>query len=132
MTHCTSTTLACRALWSLGAATLTMVPSMKAMLEPRMVAARIQGPASGLQGWLGVPERMVSSSQGIVIGRTRESRNFDAVLGRIAVVEIREESFLQGLKPNAPDPFTCELKLAPPKERVSTPRKRVDAGMFGA
>ena len=43
-------------------------------------------------------------------------RNFDAVLGRIAVVEIREESFLQGLKPNAPDPFTCELKLAPPKE----------------
>ena len=44
-THCTSASVAPSADCSAGSATLTTVPSMKAMLEPRMVAARIHGAA---------------------------------------------------------------------------------------
>ena len=40
-------TVACRLVCSAGRATLTTVLSMKAMLEPRIVAARIQRPACG-------------------------------------------------------------------------------------
>src|SRR3954447_6790881 len=68
MTHWTSTTVAWRLDWSAGSATLTTVLSMNAMLEPRMVAARIQGPASGRQGARSRPVRMMASSQGGRIG----------------------------------------------------------------
>src|SRR5882724_11843786 len=64
MTHWTSTTLAWKALWNFGAATLTTVPSIKAMLEPRIVAARIHGPEFSAQRVPGLPERMEISSQG--------------------------------------------------------------------
>jgi hypothetical protein len=39
-THCASATVAFSARWILGKATLTTVPSIKARLEPRMVAVR--------------------------------------------------------------------------------------------
>ena len=42
-THWTSTSVAWNCAWMAGRATLTTVPSMKAMLEPRMVAARTHG-----------------------------------------------------------------------------------------
>src|SRR6185436_12744723 len=42
MTHCTSVTVALRLLCKAGNATLTTVPSMKAMLDPRIVAASVQ------------------------------------------------------------------------------------------
>src|SRR5690349_13659609 len=48
--HCTSATEACKSLCSIGSATLTTVPSIKAMLEPRTVAARIHGSLLGIQG----------------------------------------------------------------------------------
>src|SRR6266446_8172497 len=44
MTHCTSTAVALRLVCSAGSATFTTVPSMNAMLEARMVAARTQRP----------------------------------------------------------------------------------------
>src|ERR1700676_2752762 len=44
ITHCTSMTVARNALWNFGAATLMTVLSMKAMLDPRIVAARIHRP----------------------------------------------------------------------------------------
>jgi hypothetical protein len=43
---------------------LTTVPSIKAMLEPRIVAARIQRPLDLEQGTIGVVERRSGSSQG--------------------------------------------------------------------
>src|SRR5262245_51173488 len=48
--HCTSATEACKSLCSIGSATLTTVPSIKAMLEPRIVAARIHGSLLDVQG----------------------------------------------------------------------------------
>ncbi len=48
-------------------ATLTTVLSMKAMLEARIVAVRIHGPASGLHGAATLPDRMRVSSQGALI-----------------------------------------------------------------
>src|SRR5579864_2576221 len=47
-----------------GNATLTTVLSMKAMLVPRMAAARIHGPDCGRQGESAGAERMAASSQG--------------------------------------------------------------------
>ncbi len=44
MTHCTCASVAPSAVCSAGSATFTTVPSMNAMLEPRMVAARIHAP----------------------------------------------------------------------------------------
>src|SRR6267378_1322589 len=52
--------LDCRA----GNATLTTVPSMKAMLVPRMAAARTHGPDSGSQGASSAPKRTAASSHG--------------------------------------------------------------------
>jgi hypothetical protein len=40
---------------------------MKAMLEPRIVAARIHGPEFLVQGVAGLPERMEISSQGALM-----------------------------------------------------------------
>ena len=55
--------VACRADCSAGSATFTTVPSMNAMLEPRMVAARIQGPFV-VAGRSHEPARIAASSQG--------------------------------------------------------------------
>jgi hypothetical protein len=43
---------------------LTTVPSMNAMLEPKIVAARIHGPDDLVQGAVVALERMTASSQG--------------------------------------------------------------------
>jgi len=48
----------------LGSATLVTVLSMKAIADPMMVAARIQGPEVGEHGASAVLERMTPSSQG--------------------------------------------------------------------
>src|SRR5689334_17322591 len=55
--------VACRADCSAGSATFTTVPSINAMLEPRIVAARIQGPFV-VTGGLHEPARIAASSQG--------------------------------------------------------------------
>src|SRR5467141_331671 len=49
-THCTSTAVALRLVCSAGSATLTTVPSMNTMLDPRIVAARIHRPSFLLHG----------------------------------------------------------------------------------
>src|SRR5580698_4191222 len=74
--------------WSAGRATLTTVPSMKAMLEPRIVAARIQagelGAGREVEGGMsgvrsverearrGKPKACANSA-----GRRRDSRGFE-------------------------------------------------------
>src|ERR1051326_5116717 len=55
--------VACSADWSAGSATFTTVPSIKAMLEPRMVAAMIQPPPEGAGSMHGFA-RITASSQG--------------------------------------------------------------------
>src|SRR5580692_1442142 len=64
ITHCTSTTVARRDAWSEGRATFTAVLSIKAMLEARIVAARIQRPACALLGTSTPADRITVSSQG--------------------------------------------------------------------
>src|SRR5262249_42120996 len=63
-THCTSTTVALRFSCNAGIATLTTVPSINAMLEPRIVAARIHGASALVQGRTEGPDKMEPSSQG--------------------------------------------------------------------
>src|SRR5262249_16884306 len=63
-THWTSTLVACRWSWMAGSATLTTVPSMKAMLEPRMVAASTHRSTARAQGASAGLARMTPSSQG--------------------------------------------------------------------
>ena len=57
-------TVAPRRVCSAGSATLTTVPSMKAMLEPRIVAASTHGPALGAQRPSAAPAAMTPSSHG--------------------------------------------------------------------
>src|SRR6266403_1831930 len=64
MTHCTSTIVAFRFVCSAGNATFTTVPSMKAMLDARVVAARTQCPANFEQGAAAGRERIMLSSHG--------------------------------------------------------------------
>ncbi len=64
MTHCASNTVALNSRCSAGSAMLATVPSMKAMLEARMVAARTHGAAAGVQGALAGAARAPASSQG--------------------------------------------------------------------
>src|SRR5687768_6279323 len=64
-THCTSATVAPSCAWRAGSATFTAVPSMNAMLEPRMVAASTQGSAAPRHGDPALPERATPSSQGV-------------------------------------------------------------------
>src|ERR1700719_3867780 len=61
-THCTPTTVAWRLVWSAGRATLTTVLSIKAILEPRIVAARPQRPAVPAHGTSAVTDRTTVSS----------------------------------------------------------------------
>src|SRR5216683_2873832 len=63
-THCTPTTVAWRLAWSAGRATLTTVLSIKAMLEPRIVAARIQRPARAAHGTSAFTDRTTASPHG--------------------------------------------------------------------
>src|SRR5581483_3373284 len=74
-THCTSTMSAWNAACKVGIATLTMVPSMNAMLEARMVAARTQLPSSLEQEAAATPDRITASSQGVLISESM-LRNF--------------------------------------------------------
>ena len=62
--HCASAAVAPNATCSAGNATFTTVPSMKTMLDPRIVAARIHGPSRRSHGAAGGPARMTASSQG--------------------------------------------------------------------
>jgi len=48
-----------------GAATLTMVPSINAILEAKIVAASIHGPAFAVHGALAVPDVIDISSHGV-------------------------------------------------------------------
>src|SRR5438105_11903563 len=57
-------TVALKVDCSAGSATLTTVLSMKAMLVPRIAAARIHGPDCGRHGRSAVAERIAASSQG--------------------------------------------------------------------
>ena len=50
-THCTSAIVAPMCSCSAGNAMFTTVPSIIAMLEPRMVAARIQRPLEVMRAW---------------------------------------------------------------------------------
>jgi hypothetical protein len=52
-------------LWNLGAATLTIVLAINATLDPRIVAARIHGPAFSAQASPALPERTTISSHGV-------------------------------------------------------------------
>src|SRR5262245_25071000 len=61
--HCAPATEAPRSCWRTGSATLTTMPSMNAMLEPRIVAVRTQRAAAGLQG-RSCCCRMTASSHG--------------------------------------------------------------------
>src|SRR3984893_14793111 len=63
-THWMSVTVPRRLDWSAGSATLTTVLSIKAMLEPRIVTARIHGPASDVQGTVAYPDSIAASSHG--------------------------------------------------------------------
>src|SRR5882757_609467 len=58
-----SARVACRADCTAGKATFMTVASMNAMLEPRMVAARIHGPSAVTGRWH-EPARIAASSQG--------------------------------------------------------------------
>src|SRR2546421_1274365 len=62
--HCTSLAVAPRSRWMTGRATLTTEPSIKAMLDPRMVATSTQTPTGGAQGVASGAERITPSSQG--------------------------------------------------------------------
>src|SRR5579862_797175 len=64
MIHWTPTTFAWRLVCSAGRATFTTVLSMNAMLEARMVAARIQGLACAVEGAPTIPNRIAASSHG--------------------------------------------------------------------
>src|SRR5713226_3067931 len=62
--HCTSVVVALSSLWMTGNATLTTVPSIKAMLDPRMVATSTHPPTFGAQGIASGAERITPSSHG--------------------------------------------------------------------
>src|ERR1700730_11715673 len=66
-THCISTTVAWKLAWIAGRATFTTVLSMKAMLEPRIVAASIQVLALAAHGTPAPVDRITTSSQGVLM-----------------------------------------------------------------
>src|SRR5262245_54447090 len=73
ITHCASNTDALNSRCSAGIAMLTTVPSMKAMLEARMVAARIHGAAARAHGAACGTARTAASSQGSLVKLVRGS-----------------------------------------------------------
>src|SRR5713226_1076189 len=62
--HCTSVVVALSSLWMTGSATLTTEPSIKAMLDPRIVATSTHTPTCGAQGVASGAERITPSSHG--------------------------------------------------------------------
>src|SRR6266498_269172 len=85
MTHCTSTIVAFRFVCSAGNATFTMVLSIKAILEARVVATSTQRPTSFEQGALARRERITLSSQGSWIDVSMTASHFQAVAAHRAV-----------------------------------------------
>src|SRR5579863_2690159 len=77
-THCTSTTVALKLACIAGRATFTTVLSMNAMLEPRIVAARTHGFALSSHPPPRLPDRKVTTSQGVLI------ETMDAIPGGLA------------------------------------------------
>src|SRR5882672_11406188 len=67
-THCICVIVAPRLACNAGSARLTTVPSMNARLDPRMVAASIQGATPGGQGTVVAEELRTPSSHGCPIG----------------------------------------------------------------
>src|SRR5438270_10913326 len=63
-THCISATVAWKVAWIAGRATFTTVLSMKAMLEPRIVATSIQILPLAVHGTPAPAVRIATSSQG--------------------------------------------------------------------
>src|SRR2546423_9358648 len=63
-THCTSVVVAFRSTCSTGSATLATEPSIKAMLDPRIVAISTQRSRFGEQGAASGAARITPSSQG--------------------------------------------------------------------
>src|SRR5690349_4288116 len=78
-----------KVLWSMGIATLTTVESMNAILDPRIVAARIQGCAASQQGAAVRPERIAASSQGAFIAVWMQPAESPAL--KLANLQVREE-----------------------------------------
>ncbi len=62
--HWTLVAVVLKSRWMTGSATLTTEPSIKAMLDPRMVATRTHSPTRGALGAVSGAERMTPSSQG--------------------------------------------------------------------
>src|SRR5712671_6777204 len=66
-THCISKTVTWKVAWIAGRATFTTVLSMKAMLEPRIVATSIQVLALAAHGTPASVVRFTTSSHGVLI-----------------------------------------------------------------
>src|ERR1700690_3508543 len=76
-----STTVACKLVWSAGSATFTTVLSMKARLDPRMVAASTQRLAAAVHGTPPFADLTTASSQGALMQALDASaREFDSDL----------------------------------------------------
>src|ERR1700724_2169062 len=72
---------ACRSASMAGSATLTTDSSTKAMVEPRMVAARIQNFLLATQVGSGRTDRIAASSQGIAFGLITERASLELHAG---------------------------------------------------
>src|ERR1700761_9084915 len=88
MSHCASALLASRLRWIAGSATLTTVPSMKAMLEPSTALTSVQRPAlaSG-EGVAAAGMRALSAA--------REGRVSVRLPAEALVVVVRDAALLQ-------------------------------------
>src|SRR5438270_3205189 len=100
-----STAVALRFVCNAGSATLTTVPSMNAMLEARIVAARTQRPLDFGQGADGGRDRITFSSQGsrktphiFATYHRREVAGFSNLIFSERVVRITVEPMLAGLR----------------------------------
>src|SRR6185312_9729118 len=99
-----------------GSATLTAVPSMKAIAEPRMAAARIQARARGSQGCTGRIDRILAPSHGpAAAGLMRRGVLGCATTGRAmnasAALDAQRGSVERGARPGAPRP--AQLSAGP-------------------
>src|SRR5437762_9359742 len=84
-----------------GSATLTTVLSMNAMLDPRIVAARIQTLACSAHGISSPPDRSTASSQGVLMQApvavyVSSGLNGHRALGIRERLEVTEQRILSG------------------------------------
>src|SRR4051794_40733472 len=103
MIHCAAAAEACRLCWIAGRATFTIVPSMNAMLEPRMAASSVQRCAAREHGVAAAPWRMAASSHG-VLARAVTAGEYGNRAGdcqSIRIASVRGLAF--GLTPNSQD-----------------------------